>query len=142
MDTLLQDFRYAVRQLVRTPAFTIVAALTLAIGIGANTALFTLIDAIFLRPLPGIQPRNDLVWISPYSKQSGHGLSLSYPDFRDYRDSSGVFADAAAFGRVDLSLSLGDTPVLVEAAIVDGSYFDVLGIHLARGRAFTKEEST
>jgi putative ABC transport system permease protein len=142
VDTFLQDFRYAVRQLARTPAFTIVAALTLAIGIGANTALFTLIDAIFLRPLPGIQPRSDLVWISPYSKQSGHGLSLSYPDFRDYRDSSGVFADAAAFARIDLSLSLGDTPVLVEAAIVDGSYFDVLGVRLALGRGFTEEEST
>jgi predicted permease len=139
MDTLLQDFRYAVRQLARTPAFTIVAAITLAIGIGANTALFTLIEAVFVRPLPGVHAGNDLVWIAPYNKRGG-GSSISYPDFRDFRDSSGVFRDAAAFGRVDLSLAIGDTPSLVQGAIVDASYFDVLGVRMARGRGFVAEE--
>jgi hypothetical protein len=60
MDTFLQDLRYALRQLARTPAFTVVAALTLAIGVGANTALFTLANAIFARPLPGVHDANDL----------------------------------------------------------------------------------
>lgn len=141
MDNVLRDLRYALRQLARTPAFTIVAALTLAVGIGANTALFTLLESVFVRPLPGVANRAGLVWIAPYSKRSGHALNLSYPDFRDYRDSSGLFTQAAAFGRADLSLSAGDTPVRVLGAIVDGNYFDILGVRMAKGRGFTAEEN-
>ncbi len=141
MDTIIHDLKYALRQLGRSPAFTAVAALTLAVGIGANTALFALVEAIFVRPLPGVRGGAGLVWISPYSKRSGHALQLSYPDFRDFRDSSGVFAGAAAFGNSDLSLSAGGQPVRVRGAIVDGNYFDVLGVRMAKGRGFSVEES-
>src|SRR5215207_1214501 len=130
MDTLLQDLRYALRQIARTPAFTMVAVLTLAIGIGANTALYTLIDAIFLRPLPAVQNDGRLVWISPFSKHGGHALNLSYPDFLDYRDSSGVFSQAAAFGRADFALSVGDKPVRVRGGVVSGNYFSMLGVRM------------
>src|SRR4029077_15498397 len=107
MDTLAQDFRYAVRQLTRTPAFTIVAVLTLAIGLGANTALFALANAVFSRPAPGVHNDGRIVWIAPFSTRGGHGEMMSYPDFLDYRDSSGVFEQAAAFGNVEFSLSGG-----------------------------------
>src|SRR5437868_12941319 len=94
MDTLLQDLRYAVRQIGRAPAFTVIAVLTLSLGIAANTALYTLIDAIFVRPLPAVHNDGRLVWIAPFSTRGGHALNLSYPDFLDYRDSSGVFSQA------------------------------------------------
>ncbi len=140
MDTLLQDLRYATRQLARTPAFTVVAALTLAIGIGANTALFTLADAIFLRPLPEVHSDDRLVWIAPYNVAAGHAVYLSYPDFVDYRDSSGVFAQATAFARADLSISIGEKPERVLGAVVSGNYFSILGVRMAKGRGFTSDE--
>ena len=140
MDTLIQDLRYAVRQLARTPSFTIVAVLTLAVGIGANTALFTMIESIFLRPLPGVHTDGRLVWIAPYTKRSGHAVNLSYPDFVAYRDASGVFANAAAFGRTEFSLSTGGTPVRVHGGIVSGGYFSLLGVRMERGRGFTPDE--
>ena len=105
MDNFLQDLRYALRQLARTPAFAALAVLTLAIGIGANTALYSLIEAIFVRPLPGIHNDGRLVWITPFSTRGGQALELSYPDFADYRDSTSVFAQAAAFARAEFSLS-------------------------------------
>jgi len=138
----MNDLRYAIRQLARTPAFTIVAALTLAVGIGANTALFALVDAVFSRPLPGVHATERLVWITPYSSRYGRAMNLSYPDFREYRDSSGVFAEAAAYGRAVVSLAAGDQPVRVQGAIVDGAFFKLLGVRMARGRAFSTDEST
>ena len=95
METFIQDLRYAVRQLTRTPGFTAVAVLTLAVGIGANTALFTMLESIFVRPLPGVNADERLVWIAPYAKRAGHAVNLSYPDFVAYRDAE-VFEDAAA----------------------------------------------
>src|SRR4029077_415569 len=71
MDTLAQDFRYAVRQLARTPAFTMVAVLTLAVGIGANASLFTLANSVFARPAPGVNNDGRLVWIAPFSTRGG-----------------------------------------------------------------------
>src|SRR6185369_1235528 len=108
-----------------------VAALTLAIGIGANTTLFTMLESIFVRPLPGVHLPSGLVWIASDDKRSGPGVNLSYPDFRDYRDSSGVFTDAAAFSRIDVSLATGDTPARVRGALVDASYFGLLGVRMA-----------
>ena len=138
----MNDLRYAIRQLARTPAFTIVAALTLAVGIGANTALYTLVDAVFTRPLPGVHAAERLVWITPHSNRSGRAMNLSYPDFREFRDSSGVFAEAAAYSRTTVSLSAGDQPVRVQGVVVDGAFFKLLGVRMARGRAFSTEEST
>jgi putative ABC transport system permease protein len=138
MDTIIQDLRYAARQLARTPAFTVIAALTLAIGIGGNTALYTLIDAIFARPLPEVHGK-DLVWIAPYSVRSGHAVSLSYPDFADYRDSK-VFSQAAAFARTDFSIAVAETPERVTGALVSGNYFSMLGVRMSKGRGFTRDE--
>ena len=139
METFIQDFKYAIRQLVRTPGFTAIAVLTLAVGIGANTALFTMLEAIFVRPLPGVNADERLVWIAPHDKRRGHAVNLSYPDFVAYRNAE-VFEDAAAFDRTEFSLSTGGTPVRVRGGIVSGSFFKLIGVRMERGRGFTPEE--
>ena len=139
METFIQDFKYAIRQLVRTPGFTAIAVLTLAVGIGANTALFTMLEAIFIRPLPGVNADERLVWIAPHDKRRGHAVNLSYPDFVAYRNAE-VFEDAAAFDRTEFSLSTGGTPVRVRGGIVSGSFFKLIGVRMERGRGFTPEE--
>jgi predicted permease len=139
METFIQDFKYAIRQLVRTPGFTAVAVLTLAVGIGANIALFTMLEAIFVRPLPGINADERLVWIAPHDKRRGHAVNLSYPDFVAYRNAE-VFEDAAAFDRTEFSLSTGGTPVRVRGGVVSGSFFKLIGVRMERGRGFTPEE--
>src|SRR5687768_4396611 len=97
MHMFLQDTRYAVRQIARAPSFAVVAVLTLALGIGANTALFTLGNSILLRPRPGVRDAEQLVWIAPLSIYNGRAMSMSYPDYRVYRDElRGMFRDVAA----------------------------------------------
>jgi predicted permease len=137
MDTLVQDLRYALRRLARSPAFAAVAALTLAIGIGANTALFSLANAIFARPLPEIGNPESLVWITPTDVRGGpRALHMSYPDFVDYRDATGVFASAAAFGSAEFSVSSNGEPQRVHGALVSGDYFKTLQVRMALGRGF------
>jgi putative ABC transport system permease protein len=140
MDTVLYDLRYAARQLIRSPGFTVVAALTLAVGIGANTALFTLADAILARPLPEIGRPDDLVWLTPFSIRGGRALSMSYPDFRDFRDSTGAFESAAAMGRVDFSISSSGEPTRVRGMLVSADFFKTLQVRMALGRAFLPED--
>jgi len=140
MDTFAQDVRYSLRQLGRTPAFSAIAVLTLAIGIGANTALFTFASAMFVRPLPGVRDDGRLVWIAPIDAHSRRPFQMSYPDFLDYRDSSTVFDQMAAFANAEFSLSGGDVPVRVLGQIVSGDFFSLLGVRMARGRAFVAEE--
>jgi putative ABC transport system permease protein len=97
MQTLWQDLRFGMRILAKTPGFTAVAALTLALGIGANTTIFSLVDAALLRPLPYAHPEQ-LILIS----ESSHGVgqhSPSYPDFLDWRDQSRSFAQVAAVNK-------------------------------------------
>jgi predicted permease len=140
MDILAHDLRYAFRQLARTPAFTVTAILTLAIGIGANTALFALATAMFLRPLPGVHDDGRLVWIAPIEMHNRRPSQMSYPDFLEYRDSSTVFEQAVAFANAEFSLSGGDVPVRVLGQIVGGNFFSMLGVRMARGRGFVVEE--
>ncbi len=142
MDTVLHDLRYAVRQLGRSPGFTLIASLTLAIGIGANTALFTLADAILVRPLPEIGRPEGLVWLTPYSIRGGRALSMSYPDYLDFRDSSRAFASAAAIGDADFSLSSGGEPTRVRGALVGADFFKTLEVRMALGRGFVAEDDT
>lgn len=138
MDRLLQDLRYAVRQLARTPGFTTVAVLTLAIGIGANTALFSLANSVFLRPLPGVHNDGRLVWITPQSARTGRAVQMPYPDFIDYRD-AGIFEQATAFASLEFSLGGADEPVRARGQIVSANYFSILGVPLELGRGFAPE---
>jgi predicted permease len=141
MDTTWQDFRYAVRTLVKAPAFTIAAILSLALGIGANTTIFTLLNTLFLNPLPVERP-SELVAVfttaSRNATQFGNLLPLSYPNLKDFRERNGVLTDLAGYSPpLPLSLSTGDEPQRVFAQLVTGNYFEVLGVRPVAGRFFT-----
>jgi predicted permease len=140
MHSLTQDLRFALRQIARAPAFAAVAIATLAVGIGANTALFSLANALFLRPLPGVHDDGRLVWITPVSTRTGRPMQMPYPDFADYRGASEAFAQAAAFANAEFSLSGGAEPARVRGQIVSGNYFSILGATMERGRGFAPAE--
>ena len=127
--TLLQDLRYALRGLAKSPGFATAAALILALGIGANTAIFSVVDAIVLHPLPGVAHPGALVDVT--------GDTVSYPRYAAMRgETAGRFAGLAAWRQRPLHLSSGETPVRTEAEVVSANYFDVLGARPARGRFF------
>ncbi|HEX6631786.1 MAG TPA: ABC transporter permease [Gemmatimonadaceae bacterium] len=132
LATLRQDLRYAARTLRRAPGFTLAAVLSLALGIGANAAIFALIDAVVLRPLPEIAHPEALVEIT-----SG---PITYPAFREIRDASGAFAGFAAYRTRPMSMSAGDGASVVSGGIVSGNYFPLLGVRAALGRTFTPDE--
>ena len=139
MNTLWQDIRYAARMLLKTPGFTLVAVLSLAIGIGANTTIFSLVNGLLLRPLPGIARPQQLVDIHATDQRSSYH-TFSYPDYEYFRDHSQAFDGLFAFGGVPLSLNAGAQPERTFGMLVSGNYFDVLGVRPVRGRFFTPEE--
>jgi predicted permease len=137
---MLQDFRYAFRNLRRSPLFTIVALLSLALGIGANTAVFTIADQVLLRALPVKHASELLYFTSPYS---GFGMGenrFSYPMFRDFRDNTAVFESVAARFQTPLSLTYNGRSERIQAELVSGAWFDTLGLGAALGRGFTPED--
>lgn len=136
LQSLRQDVHFALRQLARSPVFVIVASITLALGIGANTALFTIGNSILARPLPEISDAGTLAWVTPLRRQ----WNMSYPNYLDLRDQNDVFDGVAAFGNASMSLSSGGTPIKVGGALVSGNYFSLLGVHMARGRGFGPDE--
>ncbi len=130
MTVLLQDLRYAARSLAKSPAFTAAAILILALGIGANTAIFSLIDAVVLHPLPGVTRPGELVDLS--------GPTVSYPWYQSVRGATTASFDGlAAWRQREMSLSGGAVPSRIHGAVVSGNYFDVLGARPAAGRLFT-----
>jgi len=136
----MNDFRLAVRLLTRSPAFTVVAVLTLALGIGLNTTLFGIINPLLFRPLP-VRDQASLVWISSASsKPDGPQGNLTYPDLRDYRARHDVLADAAAFTDSTMALRAGDRAVRLNGQVVTANYFSLLGVTPALGRAFLPQE--
>ena len=138
METLLQDLRYAIRSMLKTPGFTAVAILSLALGIGANAAIFSLVNAILFRPLPVSNPAR-LVEVTPTREGSGFG-SFSYPLYRDFRDQNEVFDALAVYRFAPMSLSREGNNERIWGFIVSGNYFDMLGVKPAAGRFFTQEE--
>jgi len=137
---MLQDLRYAIRTLGKRPGFTLVVIFTLALGIGANTAIFSVTDKLLLRSLAVKNP-NQLVLITSVSV-SPHFVSnvFSYPIYSDYRKDNNVFSGLIAFERGELELSNGATSERVTSELVSGNYFDVLGVTAARGRTFAPQE--
>ncbi|MFL6255660.1 MAG: ABC transporter permease, partial [Pyrinomonadaceae bacterium] len=138
MRTLLQDLRFGIRRLLKSPGFTVVAVASLALGIGANTAIFSLVNTVLLRPLPVAQPGR-LVSVSVLGKDDSM-LAFSYPTYKDYRDRNEVLAGLFAERLAPMSLSRGGDNERVWGYLVTGNYFDVLGVAAARGRTFTPEE--
>jgi len=137
-----RDFGYALRTLRRSRGFAAVAALTLALGIGANTAIFTLLDQVLLRLLPVKNPQQ-LVLLTMRGRHYGNnwgGNAISYPMYRDFQDHNEVFSGMFCRFPDHVSMMSGGQSERVAAELVSGSYFDVLGVGTAVGRAFTPED--
>jgi putative ABC transport system permease protein len=142
MESLLQDLRYGARMLRKSPAFTLVAVITLALGIGANTAVFSIVDALVLRPLP-LPDAKHLVAIYTSGKSSrGSYLtgSTSYPDLVDYRAGAPAFSGIAGFENRGSLLRVGDDTVELLTCVVTENYFSLLGVNALHGRPFTEQE--
>jgi hypothetical protein len=140
MDAFLQDLRFGVRMLVRSPAFSAAAVLALGLGIGASTAVFSVLDGVVLRPLPYSDPgRLVMIW----DANPGTGLAhepISPVTFLDDRALSQVFEDAAGWWRPNLNLSeSGQDPMRVSAIEVSANFFNVLGVKPALGAGFSRE---
>jgi putative ABC transport system permease protein len=141
MAALWQDIRYGLRMLARSPGFTAVALLTLALGIGANTAVFSVINAILLTPLPYQQP-GQLVQIYQTMRNREEGvLDMSLPTYLDLRQRSRSFQDMAAFRRDTANLTGAGDPEQIACFAVSPHFWDVLGVSAAIGRSFTPEEA-
>jgi predicted permease len=139
MSSLLHDIRYGFRMLAKDPGFTAVAVLTLAIGIGASTTVFNWIDAVLLRPLPGVERANELVAFENFP-QNGNFLTTSFLDYRDYRDHLNSLAGIAATQLEPLTVGSEDHSQQVWGEMVTGNYFAVLGIKPSLGRVFSPDE--
>jgi predicted permease len=135
MDALLQDLRYALRILRLSPGFSAVVVLTLALGIGANTALFSLGSAMLGRAPAGVHDSHRLLWVS--GLEDGHHTPLSYPDFRRFQAGTRSFEGVAAFFDADVSFASATSSDRVRAELVTGDYFHVLRAPVALGRALT-----
>src|SRR5512132_700270 len=135
MDTLLQDLRYAWRSLRRQPAFAIVAVATLALGIGANAAIFTVINAVLLRPLAYPHPER-VVAITTHWRNTGVRGSVSAPDFHDWHDTASSFDAMAYYAGGETSVSIGGASDYATAIRVTPGFFEVFGVLPERGRVF------
>ncbi len=140
MTTFIQDLRYGVRQLMKNPMFTFIAVLTLALGIGANTAIFSVVNAVLLRPLPYAEPeRLVAVAESDTRKPEGRG-AISYPNYFDWRAQNRSFENIAVYNRTSMALTGIDTPIDLQSATVSWNLFAVLKANPQLGRWFTEEE--
>lgn len=142
MSDLLHDIRYGIRTLIWNPGFTAVAVLILALGIGANTTLFTMVNSIFLEHPPLVEAPEELVG---FTFLQGEDLrsAVSYPDYEWFRDENEVFSGVLAYegSPTPIAVGGGEDIAQAEAWVVSGNYFDVLGVPMALGRAFSPEES-
>jgi putative ABC transport system permease protein len=137
LDELTNDLRYALRLMRKTPGFTAAAVLSLALGIGANTAIFSLMDAVLLRTLPVSNPQ-DLVFLA-HGQADRPGASSNYPLFDRYRSIEGVFGGITAFSPTTYKLKSNDGLENVSGLWVNGSFHGVLGVPMALGRGFSGE---
>src|SRR6185295_12337053 len=140
MDTLIKDIRYGLRGLLKRPGFTVVALITLALGIGANTAIFSLINAVLIRPLPFGEP-DRLVWSFGNIRNGANRASVSPLDYLDYRHENHTFEQFAAMTSFPISPNLtgAGEPERLAASGVTGDFFQALGVPTELGRTFQLE---
>jgi predicted permease len=139
MTGLFQDVRYALRQLRKSPGFTAVAVLTLALGIGVNTAIFSVVQGVVLAPLPFDHP-DQLVMMLENNSTLKHEVSVSAPDFRDWQHDAHPFQHIAAFMWRSFDLTGPGTPEHIDGKAISSDFFATLGTRLALGREFSREE--
>jgi putative ABC transport system permease protein len=148
MDKPFQNILYALRQLRKRPGFTVAALVTLALGIGANAAIFSLVDQVLLRRLPVVEP-DRLVMLKYAGSDTGHGSFhggssyqyFSYPMYRDLRDQNTVFSGMLTMFPAQVGVQWHNTPSLANSELVSGNYFSLLGLKPALGRLFIAEDS-
>jgi len=136
---LMQDFRYAVRQLRKNPGFAAVAVITLALGIGANTAVFSVVDAVMLRPLPYDKPEQ-LIEAQSINTHNPQPSAISYPDFFDWRSQNHTLDHLVSYHDASLTLTGLNRPVQVDSEIVSWDFLPALGVRPELGRGFTPDE--
>lgn len=144
LDELRQDVRYSLRSLLRQPGFLAAVVLTLALGIGANTAVFTVVDATILRPLPYRDPASlmkiSLVRPATPTRTSSDDALWSHPKYETFRDSQTVFERVATYDSTSYRLTSVDDPEPLRGELVNASYFPLLGVEAQLGRTFTEDE--
>src|SRR4029450_2496927 len=139
---MIQDIKYSLRMLAKNPGFSAVVVLTIALGIGANAAIFSLTDKILLQTLPVAKPEN-LVIVSTYDPKEGPpegDSSFPYPMYRDLQDRNEVFSGVIARGGAQMNLTYGEQSVRVNGELVSGNFFQTLGVSPWAGRLFTQED--
>src|SRR5689334_15402018 len=127
IETIYQDIRYALRMLRKNPAFSVIVIATLALGIGANAAMFSLTDRVLLQKLPVNNPDQLVLLATQTPSDSEPSSSFSYPMYRDLRDRNNSFNGVIARGGVQMNVSYGDQNERVSGDLVSGNYFEVLG---------------
>jgi predicted permease len=138
IESLLQDLRYGFRMLVKSPAFSTIAILTLALGIGANTTMFSVVNGVLLNPLP-FHDSNQLVSLFEEIPNFQNG-SISYPNFVDWRRMNRTFSDMAAYRSSGFDLSGEGEPERLHGEMISAGFFEILGVNALRGRTFTADE--
>jgi predicted permease len=140
MMGIFHDIRYAARRLRKNPGFSLIVVATLALGIGANAAIFALTDRVLLQRLPVRNPDQLAVLVTRSPAEAEGDDSFSYPMYQDLRDRNDVFSGVIAGGGVQMNVSYGDQTTRVSAALVSGNYFDVLGVRPYAGRLLTQDD--
>ncbi len=141
LHTVVQDLKFAWRGLTKSPGFTLVAVATLALGIGANSAIFTVVNAVVVRPLPFANADRLVRITSDFAAINATDMGLSQPELMDYRDRSGLFDAIAGVWAINANLTEIDEPERVEVLLASPSYFDVLGVRPQLGRLFSADDN-
>src|SRR6202047_782666 len=143
LDTFAQDLRYAARMLRKNPGFTAIAVLTLGLGIGANTAIFSFIDAILYKPLPVKSPEQlvDLYTFEGKNDADINNIPLSFPDYKDLRDQNHSFTSLLAYDETAVAIQGAEESQIVPAEVVTENYFETLGVKPVIGRTFDPSPS-
>src|SRR4051812_37056366 len=137
---MLQEFRLAFRILAKSPAFVAIAVATLALAIGANTAVFSLVNALLIRPLPYAAPQRLVLLWEKFTAQGLERIPVSAPEFVDYEKQTKSYAQIAAFTYRDYNLTGGDVAERVQGAVVSPALWPLLGVQPIRGRTFDQTE--
>src|SRR6185369_15718277 len=133
---MIHNLRLAVRSLLKTPGFTVVAVVTVALAIAANTAVFSLVNALLIRPLPFKAPQDLVMLFEKFSAQGLDQIPVSAPEYLDWEKQTRSYERIAAFNFADFNLTGGDMPERVQGAVVTPSLFTVLGVAPINGRVF------
>src|SRR5690242_1417601 len=140
MNGLMQDLRYALRQLLKSPGFATIVILTLGLGIGANTALFSVVDAVLLRPFSFKDPQQLVAIHDEHPGVNLKDAGLSVQEADDLQNRSGVFEQLSSVWPFDVNITGGDKPERLEGMAVSPNYFEMLGAKPALGRVFTSAD--